>query len=721
MTKEFKPQYTKNIEISAEKTGTGMDQRGFSEMAQTKLIQVGSGTDQFKVDITGLFLGAEQFDNAPFRVDMKGNLTATSATLTGSITATTGTIGGWTISASAIYLDGATDALSAGMASADYPFYAGKKYADRATAPFRVTPAGALTATSATVTGAITTGAGSSLDGIYLVATSVNSSKTNLALQGWTFTGVFSATDYRIVAWTAGTFTSSAGTIYNILANNTGNMVALYYIYLDIAVFTTELQKATSYTPGDGKVLIAVASNNTDTTSKASYQVFGGSGGERVFVDNISANSASTNEFISNTAQIANLIVTNAKINDLAVSKLTAGSITSKAITLAIAAGTGDSYIAGGKTDFTNAENGFILGLDDSDSDKGKFYIGNTTDYFNFNGVNTVFRTTLTDAITIDYGSNILLKEGGSLKFTSVTAPTDCTATLVTTGTGNIDNGTHEYKVTFVNATGETELGTVSNTVTVDATHKQVNLSAIPVSSSGAVTSKKIYRTKADGTNYYLLTSFSAATTTYTDNIADVNLTGEIANNKENNSFGKIIIDTVESLSLGGSNTFVGKWSGISNNVGYNNTGMGLATLYSNTTGYKNVAVGTYTLYSNTEGHWNTGIGHFAGYSLITGNSNVFLGYQAGYYETGSSKLFIDNTPRASEADGRIKALIYGIFAAAPANQKLTINGLLNQSVSKTPANAAATGTAGDICWDANFIYVCVATDTWKKVAIATW
>jgi hypothetical protein len=39
----------------------------------------------------------------------------------------------------------------------------------------------------------------------------------------------------------------------------------------------------------------------------------------------------------------------------------------------------------------------------------------------------------------------------------------------------------------------------------------------------------------------------------------------------------------------------------------------------------------------------------------------------------------------------------------------------------RTPASAGAAGDAGDICWDANFIYVCVATNTWKRVGIATW
>ena len=39
----------------------------------------------------------------------------------------------------------------------------------------------------------------------------------------------------------------------------------------------------------------------------------------------------------------------------------------------------------------------------------------------------------------------------------------------------------------------------------------------------------------------------------------------------------------------------------------------------------------------------------------------------------------------------------------------------------RTPATAGAAGNEGDICWDANYIYVCVAANTWKRVAIATW
>jgi len=39
----------------------------------------------------------------------------------------------------------------------------------------------------------------------------------------------------------------------------------------------------------------------------------------------------------------------------------------------------------------------------------------------------------------------------------------------------------------------------------------------------------------------------------------------------------------------------------------------------------------------------------------------------------------------------------------------------------QTPASAAASGTAGEVAWDTSYLYVCVGTNTWKRVAIATW
>ncbi len=51
--------------------------------------------------------------------------------------------------------------------------------------------------------------------------------------------------------------------------------------------------------------------------------------------------------------------------------------------------------------------------------------------------------------------------------------------------------------------------------------------------------------------------------------------------------------------------------------------------------------------------------------------------------------------------------------------------GIFGKSVrvpsSNTPSSATATGVQGDICWDANFVYICTTTNTWKRVAIGSW
>lgn len=38
-----------------------------------------------------------------------------------------------------------------------------------------------------------------------------------------------------------------------------------------------------------------------------------------------------------------------------------------------------------------------------------------------------------------------------------------------------------------------------------------------------------------------------------------------------------------------------------------------------------------------------------------------------------------------------------------------------------TPPSATAPGNQGEIAWDDDYIYVCVAPNTWKRAALATW
>ena len=53
---------------------------------------------------------------------------------------------------------------------------------------------------------------------------------------------------------------------------------------------------------------------------------------------------------------------------------------------------------------------------------------------------------------------------------------------------------------------------------------------------------------------------------------------------------------------------------------------------------------------------------------------------------------------------------------------ELTVSGdSVTIATSKTPASATDTGTTGEVAWDANYIYVCTATNTWVRAALATW
>lgn len=42
-------------------------------------------------------------------------------------------------------------------------------------------------------------------------------------------------------------------------------------------------------------------------------------------------------------------------------------------------------------------------------------------------------------------------------------------------------------------------------------------------------------------------------------------------------------------------------------------------------------------------------------------------------------------------------------------------------TTSAPPASAVATGVTGTVAWDSGFIYLCVAPNTWKRVAVSTW
>lgn len=60
-----------------------------------------------------------------------------------------------------------------------------------------------------------------------------------------------------------------------------------------------------------------------------------------------------------------------------------------------------------------------------------------------------------------------------------------------------------------------------------------------------------------------------------------------------------------------------------------------------------------------------------------------------------------------------------GVFTNAP-QATLDVNGSFRIAAS-TPSSSSATGAAGQIAWDANYVYVCTSTNTWKRAALSTW
>lgn len=108
-------------------------------------------------------------------------------------------------------------------------------------------------------------------------------------------------------------------------------------------------------------------------------------------------------------------------------------------------------------------------------------------------------------------------------------APGAPTVALAGAGAGNLSNGVYRWRVTVVTADGESEAGAISDAVTVadNSADGKGALTNIPLGGA-AVTSRRLWRTKADGSTYFLLATLADNTTTsYTDNVADASLGAE--------------------------------------------------------------------------------------------------------------------------------------------------------------------------------------------------
>lgn len=121
-------------------------------------------------------------------------------------------------------------------------------------------------------------------------------------------------------------------------------------------------------------------------------------------------------------------------------------------------------------------------------------------------------------------------------------------------------------------------------------------------------------------------------------------------------------------ITIGDYNTFLGIGSGAVNTEGYYNTLIGKGTGAANLVGDYNTYIGAEAGNKNIYNQ-NTMIGYRAGINNVNGSSNVFIGYLAGSNETGSNKLYIENS-------NSLNPLIYGDFT----NDTVKINGVLKST-----------------------------------------
>lgn len=118
--------------------------------------------------------------------------------------------------------------------------------------------------------------------------------------------------------------------------------------------------------------------------------------------------------------------------------------------------------------------------------------------------------------------------------------------------------------------------------------------------------------------------------------------------------------------------------------------------------------------------------------------NNVFLGgfsmanndlRFANYVSTGKVLFYSNGMDRIAifpSGNIQIKSTINGTATDDTIN-KLQVDGSIKatqfrlSTLNTAPSSSADTGTTGEIRFDANYMYVCVATNTWKRSELTTW
>jgi hypothetical protein len=135
------------------------------------------------------------------------------------------------------------------------------------------------------------------------------------------------------------------------------------------------------------------------------------------------------------------------------------------------------------------------------------------------------------------------------------------------------------------------------------------------------------------------------------------------------------------------------------------------------------------SLGSNSDNHWTVFISNTAGntwraVSPETDKEELFIDclYTAGGSPAGNTNMLFRTGDSASPSTKMwlLESGSLGIGASPTAVLDISSD-VLRLRTSKTPASAGAAGNQGDIAWDSSYFYICISTNTWQRVAHATW
>lgn len=235
--------------------------------------------------------------------------------------------------------------------------------------------------------------------------------------------------------------------------------------------------------------------------------------------------------------------------------------------------------------------------------------------------------------------------------------------------------------------------------------------------------------------------------------------TGTLDNAQNNTAVGFAALNAITS---GDSNVAIGYDTAGALTNGEKNVAIGQGALRGTSSSKENVAIGYNALYSqnNTNGaqSYTVAIGVEAGYfitsdqpfctligakagdAITTGQHNTIIGaladvannYDSGSIVIGSTAVghgsnivVIGNADITAWHPGDDNGVDLG--SASYSFKDSYVQGRSNagnfkvDALNAAPSSASDTGTVGEIRYTADYIYICVATDTWKRAAIDTW